>query len=138
MNKIKIDAHIKASQEKVWEYYTNAKHIVHWNFATEDWSCPNANVELVGGGKYHARMEAKDGSFGFDFEAIIRDVQPFEKLSYTMFGDRKVEILLNKTEHGTYISLEFEAETENPIEMQQAGWQAILNNFKKYVETIES
>ena len=80
-------------------------------------------------------MEAKDGSFGFDFEAIINEVQPFEKLSYAMLDGRKAEILLNKIETGTYISVEFDAEMENPIEMQKAGWQAILNNFKKYTES---
>jgi uncharacterized protein YndB with AHSA1/START domain len=136
MTKIKVEANIKAPQAKVWEYYTNPEHIVHWNFASEDWCCPAANVELKAGGKYHARMEAKDGSFGFDFDAIINELQTFEKLSYTMLDDRKVEILMNKTVHGTYISVEFEAENENPFEMQQAGWQAILNNFKKHVESI--
>lgn len=135
MNKIKVETKIAATQEKVWEFYTNPEHIVHWNFASNDWCCPAANVDLKIGGKYHARMEAKDGSFGFDFEAIIDDVRPLEKMSYTMLDDRKAEILLSKTDHGTYISVEFDAETENPIDMQKDGWQAILNNFQKYVES---
>jgi len=132
---IKVEAEVRADQEKVWKFYTQSEHIVNWNFASDDWCCPAAHVELKSGGKYHARMEAKDGSFGFDFEAIINEVQPFEKLSYTMLDDRKVEILLYKTDQGTYISVEFEAENENPVEMQKSGWQAILNNFKKYVES---
>lgn len=135
MKKIKVEANVDASKDKVWEYYTNPEHIVNWNFASEDWSCPAANVELKAGGKYHARMEAKDGSFGFDFEAIIDDVIPFEKLSYTMLDDRKAEIMISQTEKGTYISVEFDAENENPMEMQRDGWQAILNSFQKYVES---
>jgi uncharacterized protein YndB with AHSA1/START domain len=133
--KIKVEAEVRADLEKVWKFYTQGEHIVNWNFASDDWCCPSAHVELKSGGKYHARMEAKDGSFGFDFEAIIDDVIPYEKLSYTMLDDRKAEILLSKTDHGAYISVEFEAENENPIEMQKAGWQTILNSFKHYVES---
>lgn len=135
MTKIKVEAEVRADLEKVWKFYTQGEHIVNWNFASEDWCCPAANVELKSGGKYHARMEAKDGSFGFDFEAIIDDVIPLEKLSYTMLDGRKAEILISKTANGTYVSVEFEAETENPIEMQKAGWQAILNSFKNYTES---
>lgn len=135
MTKIKVEAEVRANPEKVWKFYSQGEHIVNWNFASNDWCCPAANVELKSGGKYHARMEAKDGSFGFDFEAIIDEVRPLEKLSYTMLDDRKAEILLSKTDRGTYISVEFETENENPIEMQKAGWQAILNSFKNYTES---
>ena len=135
MTKIKVDAHIEALQAKVWECYTSPEHIVHWNFASDDWCCPAAHVELIIGGKYHTRMAAKDDSFAFDFEAIIDEVRALEKMSYTMLDGRKAEILLNKIDQGTFISVEFDAENENPVEMQRVGWQAILNNFKKYVES---
>ena len=94
--KIIVEADIRAEIQKVWKFYTHGEHIVNWNFASDDWCCPAANMELKAGGKYHARMEAKDGSFGFDFEAIIDDVIPFEKLSYTMLDDRKAEIMISK------------------------------------------
>ena len=132
--KIKIENTINASKSNVWKAYTEPKHIVNWNFASDDWCCPNAETDLKVGGKYLARMEAKDGSFGFDFEAVFDEIQPEEKLVYTIADGRKVSTTFQGDNDKTHIVTEFEAENHNPVEMQRDGWQAILNHFKDYVE----
>jgi len=134
-SKITIEATIAASPEKVWEYWTSPEHITQWNFAADDWCCPNAENDLTVGGKYKARMEAKDGSFGFDFEAIYDEIVDQKKIVYTIADGRKVSTIFESLNNGTKITTTFEAEAENSIEMQRDGWQAILNNFKKYVES---
>jgi uncharacterized protein YndB with AHSA1/START domain len=134
-SKIKVDAVIHAGIDKMWKYYTQGEHIINWNFASDDWCCPKADVELHAGGKYLARMEAKDGSFGFDFEAIINTVNEPKFLSYTLFDNRQVEINFESMIDKTYVSVVFDAENLNPVEMQKDGWQAILNSFKKYTES---
>lgn len=133
--KITIEATINASPSKVWEYYTQPKHIINWNFADPSWCCPSASNDLKVGGKYSARMEAKDGSFGFDFEATYDDVKDKEKLAYTMPDNRTVLVSFDEENGKTKVTTLFDAEGENPIEMQRDGWQAILNNFKSYVES---
>jgi uncharacterized protein YndB with AHSA1/START domain len=120
---------------KAWEYYTGPEHIVNWNFASDDWCCPKASNDLKPGGKYSARMEAKDGSFGFDFEAIYDEVIPLEKIVYTMLDGRQASINFNAANKQTEVVVSFDAETQNSIELQRDGWQAILNNFKKYTES---
>lgn len=132
--KITIEATINASPSKVWEYYTQPNHITNWNFADPSWCCPTASNNLKIGGKYSARMEAKDGSFGFDFEATYDDVRDNEKLAYTMADSRTVLVSFDEENGKTKVTTLFDAEGENPIEMQRDGWQAILNNFKSYVE----
>ncbi|MDA3615552.1 SRPBCC family protein [Polluticaenibacter yanchengensis] len=132
---INISAEVAANKEKVWDYYTNPTHITKWNFASDDWQCPHAENDLKVGGKYKARMEAKDGSFGFDFEAEYKEIQPLRKIVYTIADGRKVTITFEEKDNSTIVSTEFEAENTHPVEMQQAGWQAILNNFKKVVES---
>lgn len=132
--KITIEATINASASKVWEYYTQPKHITNWNFADPSWCCPSASNDLRIGGTYSARMEAKDGSFGFDFEATYDDVRDNEKLAYTMPDSRTVLVNFDEEAGKTKVTTLFDAEGENPIEMQRDGWQAILNNFKSYVE----
>ncbi len=132
--KITIEASISASLEKVWSCWTEPKHITNWNFATDDWQCPSAENDLRVGGKYKTRMEAKDGSFGFDFEAIYDEVIPQKKLTYTMPDGRVVTNSFEDQGEKTKVRTVFDAEGENPVEMQKNGWQAILNNFKKYVE----
>lgn len=132
---INISAEVAANKEKVWDYYTNPTHITKWNFASDDWQCPHAENDLKVGGKYKARMEAKDGSFGFDFEAEYEEIQPLRKIVYTIADGRKVTITFEEKDNSTIVSTEFEAENTHPVEMQQAGWQAILNNFKKVVES---
>ncbi|WP_276358951.1 SRPBCC family protein [Daejeonella sp. H1SJ63] len=133
-DKIIIQTIISVDIEKVWDYYTRPEHITKWNFASEDWQCPHASNDMQVGGKYLARMEAKDGSFGFDFEAVYDQIIVGESFSYTMPDGREVHVTFNDVSGKTEVSVSFDAETENPIEMQREGWLAILNNFKKYIE----
>jgi uncharacterized protein YndB with AHSA1/START domain len=133
-NPIKIQNEIHASLENAWNAYTQPQHIVNWNFASDDWHCPQAEVELKPGGTYKARMEAKDGSFGFDFIATFDYIEPQNKIQYHLDDGRKVETIWETKEDSVIITTYFEPENQNPIEMQQEGWQAILNNYKKYVE----
>jgi uncharacterized protein YndB with AHSA1/START domain len=133
-NKITIAATISAEKQKVWDYYTQPEHIIKWNFASDDWQCPKAENDLQVGGKYFARMEAKDGSFGFDFEGIYIEVDKEKNFTYEMADGRQSSVNFEKTEKGTLVTITFDAENENPEELQKAGWQAILHNFKKYTE----
>ena len=132
--KITINILINTSVEKVWEFWTKPEHITKWNYASEDWHTTKAENDLKVGGKFLSRMEAKDDSFGFDFEGIYDEVLTYKKISYTLLDDRKVTISFSQTENGIEIKEVFEAENENSIELQKNGWQAILNNFKTYVE----
>ncbi|MDN3669181.1 SRPBCC family protein [Echinicola jeungdonensis] len=132
---ITISAVIASPVEKVWELYNGPAHITQWNFAIPEWHCPKAENDLRIGGKLCSRMEAKDGSFGFDFEATYDEVIPHQKIVYTLTDGRKVMINFDELEGKTKITTQFQAELENPIEMQRDGWQAILNNFKNYAET---
>jgi uncharacterized protein YndB with AHSA1/START domain len=134
-SKITIQADISANTKKVWDYYTNPEHITKWNFASDDWHCPNAENDLRVGGKLKSRMEAKDGSFGFDFEATYDEVYPGKNIIYTIADGRKVEINFEDLGNKTKVTTIFEAENQNPVEMQRAGWQAILDNFKIVVES---
>lgn len=132
--KITIESVINAIPKKVWDYWTEPDHITKWNFASDDWCCPSAENDMTVGGKYKARMEAKDGSFGFDFEAVYDEIIEHKKIVYTIADGRKVTTIFEKLDSSTKVTTTFEAESENPIEMQRDGWQAILDNFKKYVE----
>ena len=133
LNKITIKATILADKTKVWDYYTKPEHITKWNFADPSWHCPTASNDLKVGGRYFARMEAKDGRFGFDFEASYLDIKIYEKFIYE-FGDRQALVEFNSKNGQTEVMITFDPETEHPIEMQRVGWQSILNNFKKYTE----
>lgn len=132
--KITVAATIAANPKKVWDYYTQPEHITQWNFADPSWHCPKAENDMRIGGTYKARMEAKDGSFGFDLEAVYSEIVPGEKFIYGM-GDRQVHVTFRPTEDQTEVTIVFDAETVNPVEMQKAGWQAILDNFKAYTES---
>ena len=136
MNKTKItvETMISADVRKVWNYFTSPRHITNWNFASDDWHCPKAENDLRAGGKLNSRMEAKDGSFGFDFEAIYDEVIEYKKIAYTMADGRQAETNFEKLNSKTKVSTVFDAEQKNSVEMQRAGWQAILDNFRKYVE----
>lgn len=134
-NKITVQASINDDIASVWNKYTEPSHIINWNFASDDWCCPSASNELKVGGKYIARMEAKDGSFGFDLEAIYDELEPLNKIKYHFTDNREIEIFFNGIENFTDIKIIFDAEDENPLEMQREGWQAILNNFKAYAES---
>ncbi|MBS1535140.1 MAG: SRPBCC domain-containing protein [Bacteroidetes bacterium] len=132
-SKITVSATINASTDKVWNYYTRPEHIVHWNFADVSWHCPSAENDMHIGGTYKARMEAKDGSFGFDFEAVYTQITPGSEFTYE-FGGRTAHVQLESQGDQTKITVAFDPENEHPLEMQQFGWQAILNHFKAYVE----
>lgn len=133
--KIKIETTISADVKKVWEYYTIPEHITKWNYASDDWHCPKAENDLKVGGKLKSRMEAKDGSFGFDFEANYDEVVKHKKISYIMTDGREAATIFENQNGKTKVTTTFDAENENPIDMQKSGWQAILDNFKKYVES---
>lgn len=133
--KITIAATVDAPVDKVWTCYTGPDHITGWNFASDDWCCPSAENDLRVGGVYKARMEAKDGSFGFDFEAVYDKVEPEALLSYALGDGRQVTVTFEPVDGATKVTTEFDAETQNPLEMQRDGWQAILNNFKTYTES---
>lgn len=125
---------VNAPVEKVWKFWTEPEHITKWNNASEDWHTPFAENDLRIGGKFLSRMEAKDGSFGFDFSGIYDEVKLYEVIAYTLGDGRKVKINFMGKEKSTEVTETFEAENTNSIKMQQRGWQAILDNFKKYVE----
>ena len=131
---ITVEATINAPVEKVWKFWNAPEHITQWCQASDDWHAPRAENDLRAGGKFLTRMEAKDGSFGFDFNGIYEEVVPHKLISYKIEGGRQVRITFSPEGKGTKVVESFEPETENPIEMQKGGWQAILNNFKKYAE----
>lgn len=131
---ITIETDIAADTSVVWEYYTKPEHIIGWNYAAPEWHCPAAENDLRVGGRYYARMEAKDGSFGFDFEAVYDEVIPQEKIAYTMGDGRRAMTSFERSGGTTKVTTIFDAESSNPLEMQRAGWQAILDNFKQYTE----
>ncbi|MCG9912202.1 MAG: SRPBCC domain-containing protein [Flavobacteriales bacterium] len=131
---VTIRATVLADKQKVWEYYTQPEHITRWNFADRSWHCPAATNDMKTGGRYVARMEAKDGSFGFDFDAVYTEINPGESFTYE-FGGRLATVGFVETNGQTEVTISFEPENENPIELQRNGWQAILDNFKKYTET---
>ncbi len=133
MEKITVKATVKAAKRKVWDYYTQPQHITQWNFADPSWHCPRATNDLKVGGRYVARMEARDGSFGFDFDATYTLVSAYDRLIYE-FGGRQAIITFNERDGQTDISVSFDPEQENSLELQRGGWQSILNNFVKYAE----
>lgn len=131
---ITVQTVINAPIENVWKLWTTPEHITKWNNASDDWHTPFAENDLRTGGKFLSRMEAKDGSFGFDFSGVYNFVKIYEAIHYTMDDGRKVLITFSGMDNETKLVEAFEGETQNPVEMQRAGWQAILDNFKKYVE----
>jgi uncharacterized protein YndB with AHSA1/START domain len=133
--RINIEAVINAPVEKTWDYYTGPAHIMQWNQASTDWHCPAATNDLRPGGKFSSTMAAKDGSFSFDFWGIYDEVDTHKKIIYTMGDGRKADVLFSSTGDGTHIAVSFEPEDQNSLELQQGGWQAILNSFKQYTET---
>jgi uncharacterized protein YndB with AHSA1/START domain len=133
--KITVETTVHAPVEKVWEYWSAPEHITKWNNASPDWHSPRSENDLRTGGKFSTRMEAKDGSMGFDFGGVYDDVRINELIDFTMGDGRKVTVKFTGKGNETKIVETFEAEDTHPIEMQRGGWQAILDNFKKYTET---
>jgi uncharacterized protein YndB with AHSA1/START domain len=132
--RITVEAFVKASINVVWKLWNAPEDIIWWHNASDDWYMPNAKTDLRPGGKFLIRMEAKDGNAGFDFSGVFNKVKVREFISYTLGDGRKVEINFKSIGTDTNIVETFEAENQNPIEMQRNGWQSILNNFKNYAE----
>ena len=132
---ITVESTIEAPVEKVWESWTQPKHIMKWCNASDDWHTPRAENDLRVGGNFVSRMEAKDGSMGFDFGGTYDAVRQNEYIEYTMGDGRKVQITFFPKGGETKVVESFEAESLNPVELQKGGWQAILDNFKKYTES---
>lgn len=131
---ITVENIINAPIGKVWECWTKPGHITKWNNASDDWHTPHAENDLRAGGSFVSRMEAKDGSMGFDFGGVYDAVIPNEYIEYTIGDGRKVKVTFSAQGDSTSVVESFEAENMNSVELQRGGWQAILNNFKKYVE----
>ena len=131
---ITVETTVNAPIEKVWEYWITPAHIVKWNTASPDWHTTSSENDLRVGGKFSARMEAKDGSFGVDFGGIYDVVTEQEYIEYTLGDNRKVQITFTNLDGATKVVESFEAEGQNSVEMQKGGWQAIMDNFKKYTE----
>ena len=134
-SKIVVESTINAPIEKVWACYTEPTHIMQWNNASPDWHTPKAENDLRVGGKFSSTMAAKDGSFSFDFWGIYDEVVANERIAYTLGDDRKVSVDFKNDGSQTIVTIVFEPESENSHELQKAGWQAILDNFKKHVES---
>ena len=133
-NKITVSALINSDSKKVWDFYTHPSHIMNWNFADPSWHCPNVENDMQVGGTYKARMEARDGSAGFDFECIYSEIIEYNEFTYG-FGERAANVKFVNNDQQTEVIISFDPETENPVELQKAGWQSILNNFKTYTES---
>ena len=132
--KIAVSVSVSAPIETVWAAYVTPEDIVQWNAASDDWHTTSSTVDLRPGGAFSSRMEAKDGSFGFDFEGTYTKVIEHELIEYA-FGDRTASVRFDSSGDQVAVTVEFDAETENPVEMQKEGWQAILTNFKRHVES---
>ena len=133
---ITVSVDVESPVSKVWKYWTSPEHIMQWNNASNDWHTPRAENDLRAGGKFLSRMEAKDGSMGFDFSGEYDEIVEFKLIRYTLADRRKVTIEFSGTGNVTQIVETFEAETENSAELQQYGWQCILDNFKKHAESV--
>ncbi len=134
MNFITITSNINAPISKVWECWTKEEHIEQWNFASPEWHCPTAKNNLIKGGEFHYIMAAKDNSMSFDFWGTYENIESKKFIEIVLGDGRKMSVLFEQTENRTLLTESFEPETENTIELQQKGWQMILDNFKKYTE----
>lgn len=132
---VTIEALVQAPVEKVWEYYNEPEHIKQWAFASDDWHAPASSNDLRPGGKFSTTMAAKDGSFSFDFGGVYSEVEQHKLIAYEMGDGRKVKVTFAPEGNGVKVVQTFDAEDQNPVEMQREGWQTILNNFKKHTET---
>ncbi len=135
--KITVETTVDAPMEKVWRAYNNPQDIMQWNAASDDWHTTASSVDLRVGGAFSSRMEARDGSMGFDFAGTYRKIIPHELIAYS-FGDRMAQITFNESSQGVVVRVTFDSEPTNSIEQQRAGWQSILDNFKRYVEKSNS
>ena len=136
--KITVETEINAPLAVVWDAWVTPADIVKWNYAIDGWCCPKAEISLVDGGKFNYRMEAKDGSMGFDFEGVFTKVTPNASIHYELGDNRLVTVDFRETANGIRVVETFESEDENSAEQQKQGWQSILNNFKKHAEGKDS
>jgi uncharacterized protein YndB with AHSA1/START domain len=134
---ITVSTNVHAPVAKVWRCWTDCSHITHWNFASDDWNCPKAAHDFREGGRFAYTMSADDESFSFDYSGQFTSIIPLEKIALLLDDGRKVEISFEKIGDETQVIESFDPEHENPMDMQRAGWQAILDNFKKHVEGCE-
>lgn len=132
---ITVETNVKAPIDKVWRAYTSPDHITNWNFASDDWHCPRASGDLRIGGQFSSRMEAKDGSAGFDFAGTYTNIIEHKLIEYS-FGDRTAKVEFISGAIDLVVRVTFESDPTHSIEQQQSGWQAILNNFARYAETV--
>lgn len=134
-NKITVRTIVSANANEVWDHWTMPEHIINWNFASDDWHCPEAANDLKTGGKFNYRMASKDGKTGFDFEGVYDDVVEKQKIAYSMADGRQVIIEFEQVGDKTIVKETFDPESVNSLDLQRNGWQSILDNFKKYVES---
>ena len=134
MTRITVETTVNAPVARVWEAYNTPADIMQWNTAIDTWHCPASSVDLREGGAFSNRMEAKDGSFGFDFAGTFTRIETHKLIEYS-FGDRTARVEFTEGPTGVTVRVAFDAEDENSVEMQRGGWQAILDNFRKHVET---
>ncbi len=134
--KLTVTTTINKNIKTVWDAFTLPQHITNWYFASSDWHAPFAENDVRIGGKFKIRMEAKDGSFGFDFSGTYTNVVLHKQLDYTLDDKRLVSVSFKEENNQTVVTQSFEPETENTIELQQQGWQMILDNFKSYTESL--
>jgi uncharacterized protein YndB with AHSA1/START domain len=132
---ITIETTINTPIALVWEKWTKPEHIQNWNFASPDWHCPKATTDLQVGGEFHYEMASKDGSMSFDFWGTFQQIEDGKMIASVLGDGRKMQVTFETTEAGTKVTEQFEPENQNPEEMQKAGWQMILDNFKSYVES---
>lgn len=130
---ITVSTLVSAPVEAVWQAYTTPEDICAWNAASSDWHTPHATVDLRPGGRFCSRMEARDGSFGFDFEGVYTAVEPLQRIAYA-FGDRQAEVHFAATTEGVLVTVRFDAETTHTEAQQREGWQSILDNFARHVK----
>jgi uncharacterized protein YndB with AHSA1/START domain len=135
-NRITVETIVKAPVDKVWKSWNEPEHIMNWCHASDDWHAPASTNDIRTGGTFSTTMAAKDGSYSFDFGGVYDNVKEHELIQYTMGDGRKVEVIFTREGNDTKVVETFEAESANPLEMQRSGWQAILDNFKKYTESL--
>jgi uncharacterized protein YndB with AHSA1/START domain len=133
MKTITVQSTVNADIKKVWDFWTKKEHIINWNFASDEWHCPSAHNNLAEGGDFSWRMEAKDGSMGFDYKGTYTLINAHERIEFTLDDGRQVAVTFTEEDGITKIVESFEPDANDP-ELQKLGWQAILNNFKKYTE----
>ncbi len=132
-SKITVETTLNTELDKVWNYWTSPEHIVNWNFASDDWHCPKATNDIRTGGKFSSTMASKDGKMSFDFEGIYDEVIEHKKIAYSLEDGRQVLVTFENQNGKTTVTEQFDPENIHPEDFQKAGWQSILNNFKKYV-----